>query len=158
MLHEDPRADVGGIFVDPKTDVVRAVSVDYLRNEWTVLDPAIQKDFDYLKTLGDGEINVVSQSHDDKFWVVVLTRSDASPKYYLYDRGAGKATFWFDVRPALAQQKLAVMHPVEIPRARRPEARQLLHAADRSRSDRQRQGRAFRADGAVRARRSVGAR
>jgi dipeptidyl aminopeptidase/acylaminoacyl peptidase len=115
VVHEDARADVGGILADPKTGVARAVSVDYLRTEWTVLDSAIQKDFDYLKTLGDGDVNVVSQSDDDKYWVVVLTRSDASPKYYLYDRGAGKATFWFDVRPALAQEKLAVMHPVAIP-------------------------------------------
>jgi dipeptidyl aminopeptidase/acylaminoacyl peptidase len=115
LLHEDAHADVGGILVDPKTDAVRAVSVNYLRTEWTALDPAIQKDFDYLKTLGDGQVDVVSQSHDDKFWVVVLTRSDASPKYYLYDRSAGKATAWFDVRPALAQAKLASMHAVEIP-------------------------------------------
>jgi dipeptidyl aminopeptidase/acylaminoacyl peptidase len=115
VVHEDARADVGNVFADPKTNVVRAASVDYLRNEWTVLDPAIRKDFDYLKTLGDAEVNVVSESLDDRFWIVELTRSDASPKYYLYDRGAGKATFWFDVRPALAQTKLAVMHPVEIP-------------------------------------------
>jgi dipeptidyl aminopeptidase/acylaminoacyl peptidase len=114
LLHQDPHADVGNVFVDPKTEVVRAVEVDYLRNEWTVLDPTIQKDFDYLKTLGDGEVNIVSESFDDKFWVVVLTRSDASAKYYLYDRSAGKASFWFDVRPALAHEKLAAMHPVEI--------------------------------------------
>jgi dipeptidyl aminopeptidase/acylaminoacyl peptidase len=114
LVHEDPRADVGGVFADPKTNVIRAVEVDYLRNEWTVLDPAIRKDFDYLKTLGNGAIDVVSESHDDAWWIVVLTRSDASPKYYVYDRAAGKATFWFDVRPALASEKLALMHPVEI--------------------------------------------
>ena len=115
LLHEDARADVGGVLRDPKTGAARAVSVDYLRTEWTVLEPSVQKDFDYLKTLGDGEIDVVGTSLDDAWWVVVLTRSDASPKYYLYDRAAGKATFWFDVRPALAQTRLAVMHPVEIP-------------------------------------------
>jgi len=114
LLHEDAHADVGGILADPKTGTVRAVTVNYLRNEWSVLDPAVQKDLDYLKTLGDGEISVVSQSEDDNFWVVLLSRSDASPQTYLYDRAAGNATFWFDVRPALAQQKLAVMHPVEI--------------------------------------------
>ena len=108
------RADVGSVFSDPATGNARAVAADYLRNEWTVLDPAIRKDFDYLHTLGDGDIDIVSQTDDDKFWVVLLMRSDASPKYYLYDRAAGKATFWFDVRPALAQNTLAVMHPVEI--------------------------------------------
>ena len=62
LLHEDAHADVGGILADPKTGTVRAVTVNYLRNEWSVLDPAVQKDLDYLKTLGDGEISVVSQS------------------------------------------------------------------------------------------------
>ena len=115
VIHEDVHADVGGVFADPKTGAARAVSVAYLRSEWTVLDPSIQKDFDYLKTLGDGDIAVASQSEDDKFWVVVLSRSDASPRYYLYDRDAGKATLWFDARPALAQTNLAPMHPVVIP-------------------------------------------
>lgn len=115
LVHEDAHADVSGTISDPRSGVARAVAVNYLRNEWTTLDPALQKDFDYLKTLGDGEINIVSQSQDDAFWVVALTRSDASPKLYLYDRAAGKATFWFDVRPALAPYKLALMHPVEIP-------------------------------------------
>jgi dipeptidyl aminopeptidase/acylaminoacyl peptidase len=115
IVHEDPRADVGGIFANPKTGAVRAVSVDYLRTDWKVLDASVQKDFDYLKTLGDGDIDVVSQSDDDAYWIVVLSRSDASPRYYVYDRASGKADFWFETRPALAQAKLGPMHPVEIP-------------------------------------------
>jgi dipeptidyl aminopeptidase/acylaminoacyl peptidase len=115
VVHEHPHADVGGVFADPKTGEARAVGADYLRNEWTVLDASIQKDFDYLKTLGDGDIDIVSQSDDDKYWVVLLQRSDASPKYYIYDRAAGKADFWFETRPALAQAKLAPLHPVVIP-------------------------------------------
>lgn len=115
IVHEDPRADVGNIFVNPKTGAVRAVSVDYLRNEWTVLDSSVQKDFDYLKTLGDGDIQIASQSDDDNYWIVLLSRSDASPRYYIYDRAAGKATAWFETRPALSSLKLAPMHPVAIP-------------------------------------------
>jgi dipeptidyl aminopeptidase/acylaminoacyl peptidase len=115
LLYEDAHADVGGVLADVKTGTARAVSINYLRNEWMLLDPSLRKDFNYLKTLGDGEIDVVSQSADDGYWVVLLSRSDASPKYYLYDRTAGKAELWFDARPALAQAKLAAMHPVEIP-------------------------------------------
>jgi len=114
LIHEDARADVGGVFADPKTGIVRAASTEYLRTEWKVLDPSVQKDFDYLKTLGDGDINVVGESADDATWIVVLSRADASAKYYVYDRAAAKATPWFDVRPALAQHKLAAMHPVPI--------------------------------------------
>ena len=115
VVVEDPRADVGGVVRNPKTGTLRAVSVVYMRNEWTILDPSIQKDFDYLKTLGNGDVDIVGQSEDDNFWIVVLTRADASPKYYVYDRAAGRADFWFDTRPALAQAKLAPMMPVEIP-------------------------------------------
>ena len=115
VVHEDPHADVGGVFADPKTGEARAVGVDYLRNQWTVLDSSIQKDFDYLKTLGDGDIDVVSQSDDDNYWIVLLQRSDASPRYFVYDRTAGKADFWFETRPALSQVKLAPLHPVVIP-------------------------------------------
>src|SRR5262249_16642250 len=45
LVHEDARADIGGYLTDPKSYAMRAVSVDYLRREWTVLDPAVQKDF-----------------------------------------------------------------------------------------------------------------
>src|SRR6202007_889262 len=65
LLHEDAHADVGGVFGDPKTGAVRAVSVDSLRREWTVLDPSIQKDFEHLRQLGDGELEVVSTTQDD---------------------------------------------------------------------------------------------
>jgi dipeptidyl aminopeptidase/acylaminoacyl peptidase len=114
LVHEDARADVGGALTHPTTGQVQAVSVNYLRDEWTVVDPTIQRDLDYLKTIGDGEIDVVSRTRADDHWVVLLTRSDASAKYYLYDRSKGEARLWFDTRPALAGVTLAPMHPVEI--------------------------------------------
>ena len=43
---EDARADVGGTLADPATGKVQAVSVDYLRDEWKVVDPAIRADLE----------------------------------------------------------------------------------------------------------------
>jgi len=114
LLHEDARADIGGVITDPNTSVVQAVAVNYLRNEWSALDPALQKDLDALKKLGDGEIEVSARTLDDKTWVVLLTRSDASAKYYLYDRASGEAKLWIDTRPALKDAPLVAMHPEEI--------------------------------------------
>jgi dipeptidyl aminopeptidase/acylaminoacyl peptidase len=115
LVHEDARADVSRTLAHPVTGVVQAASVNYLRDEWAVLDPDLAPDFDRLRMLGPGEINVVSRTLADDRWVVVLSRSNATPKYYLYDRNAGAAQLWFDTRPALANVPLAVMHPVEVP-------------------------------------------
>ncbi|OGT75973.1 MAG: peptidase S9 [Gammaproteobacteria bacterium RIFCSPLOWO2_02_FULL_56_15] len=114
LLHEDARADVNGAIVHPATGAIQAVSVNYLRNEWTAIDPDIGPDLEKLQAIGDGEISVVSRTLANGHWVVVLSRSDATTKYYLYDRAAGTTTLWFDTRPALADAALAPMHPVEI--------------------------------------------
>src|SRR5262249_34234172 len=58
-----------------------------------------------------GDVEIVSQSLDDKRWVVSFAVSDGPIKFYLYDRGAkGKATFLFTNNTALEKQKLTPMH------------------------------------------------
>jgi dipeptidyl aminopeptidase/acylaminoacyl peptidase len=114
LVHEDERADVGGVMVHPETGVVQAALVNYLRNEWTVIDPAIAADLEKLEEIGDGEVNVTSRTLADDKWVVVLTSSTAPPRVFLYDRTAGMTRHWFDVRPALAGAITAPMHTAEI--------------------------------------------
>lgn len=115
MVFEDARADVSDIMSDPRTGRVQAVSVNYLYDEWTVLDPAIEADLAYLRTLGEGEIDVVSRTLDDTQWIVEQVTAQAGVRYYRYDRRARNATLWFSARPELADYTLAPMHPVEIP-------------------------------------------
>ena len=114
LVHEDARADVGGAMVHPETGVVQAALVNYLRNEWTVIDPAIAGDLEKLKEIGDGDVNVGSRTLADDKWVVVLTSSTAPPRVFLYDRTAGTTQLWFDVRPALEGAVTAPMHTAEI--------------------------------------------
>jgi dipeptidyl aminopeptidase/acylaminoacyl peptidase len=114
LVHEDARADVGGAMVHPQTGVVQAAAVNYLRNEWTAIDPAIAADLEKLKAIGDGDVNVVSRTLADDRWVVVHSSSTAPPVYYLYDRGTGTARHWFETRPELESASNAAMHPVEI--------------------------------------------
>ena len=42
---ENPKADAGSVMVHPDTYEIQAVGFNYLKNEWTVLDPAIKGDF-----------------------------------------------------------------------------------------------------------------
>jgi dipeptidyl aminopeptidase/acylaminoacyl peptidase len=115
LVHEDARADVDGMLVDPRSGLVQAVSVNYLRDEWTVIDPTIAKDIENLTRLAaGGEFSVNSRTLDDRIWVVSISRSDAATTFHLYDRASGQAKLWFDTRPALAGARLAKMQTAEI--------------------------------------------
>lgn len=115
LVLEDARADVGGALRHPQTGVVQAVSVDYLREEWTPLDDGIAADLEKLKTLGPGEAAVASRSHDDGVWIVAYSAAETPLAYYRYDRaGDGALTKLFETRPDLAGKPLAPMWPQEI--------------------------------------------
>ncbi len=118
LLAEDPRCDAGGVLADPKTGLVQAVSFNYLRNEWTILDKTLQPDFDYLKTVRKGEFVIVSRSSDDTRWIVIYAMDNAPSYVYLYDRRndgkPGAAKFLYSNRPELEKQPLSPMHPLEI--------------------------------------------
>ena len=114
LLAEDKRADAGEVLIHPTEKNAQAVSFEYDRQHWKVLDPSIQGDFDYLKTVADGEFNVGSRTLDDKTWIVTYVVDDGPVRFYRYDRAAKKATFLFTNRKALEGQPLAKMHPVVI--------------------------------------------
>jgi dipeptidyl aminopeptidase/acylaminoacyl peptidase len=115
VLAEDARADVAGLMLSPIDGHAQAASFEYERRNWKVLDAAIEPDLAYLKTVVDGDMEVISRSRDDKAWTVAYVVSDGPVRYYLYDRNKKAATFLFSNRPALDGLKLAKMHPVVIP-------------------------------------------
>nr|MCU0689741.1 hypothetical protein [Phycisphaerales bacterium] len=51
LIAEHPKADAGGGLNHPVTGKVQAVSFNYLRDEWTIIDPAIADDMQFLKTV-----------------------------------------------------------------------------------------------------------
>ena len=113
-LAEDPRADINAVMVHPTEKVVEAVASTYERRHWQVLDDSVAGDLDYLRTVGDGDIEVVSRTLDDRLWIVVFLVDDGPSRYYLYDRGEARADFLFTNRADLEGLPLAKMHPVII--------------------------------------------
>lgn len=114
VLAADPKADVGGVMAHPTEKNIQAVSFNYLRNEWKVLDPAIQGDMDYLKTVADGELQVTSRTLDDNKWTVAYIADNGPVRFYLYDRKERKAKFLFTTRKDLENQPLVKMRPLVI--------------------------------------------
>ena len=113
-IFEPKKADVSDALVSPIDSTVEAVASDYLRNEWTVLSPKVEKDFAYLRTLDSGDLAITSRSLDDTKWTVAFSHDDGPAVTYFYDRAAGKASKLFTSNSKLEGLELAAMHPVEI--------------------------------------------
>ncbi|MBK8915298.1 MAG: S9 family peptidase [Phycisphaerales bacterium] len=114
LIAEHAHADAAGVLSHPTEKTIHAVSFNYLRNEWKILDKAVAADFDYLRTLGHGDIEVVSQTLDDQRWVVAFSADDGPVRYFLHDRAKREAKFLFTNRRTLEGLMLARMHPLEI--------------------------------------------
>ena len=118
-IFEPKKADVSDALVSPIDSTVEAVASDYLRNEWSVLSPKVEKDFAYLRTLDQGDLSVTSRSLDDTRWTVSFSHDDGPAVTYFHDRAAGKATKLFTSSSKLESLRLeglelAAMQPVEI--------------------------------------------
>jgi dipeptidyl aminopeptidase/acylaminoacyl peptidase len=114
LIAADPRADIGGVMSDPRTGRVQAYAVDYLKNEWTAVDPAIIADLAFLRNHMKGQFEVTSRTFAVDLWTVADDPVTSPPATWLYDRKSHALTELFVSRPELEGATLAPMRPVEI--------------------------------------------
>jgi dipeptidyl aminopeptidase/acylaminoacyl peptidase len=115
LLAEDARADFNWSAQHPTEHCIQAASFNYDREIWQVLDERIKPDFEYLERELAADINPVSRSLDDQFWIVTAKTDTAPVRYFLYDRAAKNAKFLFSDQPKLEQLDLATMQSKLIP-------------------------------------------
>ena len=114
LVAENEKADVGGVLSHPIEKTIQAVSFTYARREWTILDPAIKKDIDFLQTVEDGEFQVTGRTLDDRIWTVAYVVDDGPVKFYVYDREQQKTHYLFSSRSDMDGYQWAKMKPVII--------------------------------------------
>ena len=91
------------------------MAVDYLREEWKVLDDRIAVDLKMLDGIGQGDFGVNARTLDDRTWIVVYSAAEEPATYYRFDRGdSSKLTKLFSGRPALEGKPLVPQWPLEI--------------------------------------------
>ena len=114
VIGEDRRADIGEALTDPISGRVQAFNVEYLRDDWVTVDPAIKGDLDFLEGQLKGSVSVTSRTDADDRWTVTVDPVTVPVATYLYDRKAKKLTQLFVGRPELIGAPLVAMHPLEI--------------------------------------------
>lgn len=114
VLGASDRADVNNALSNPKTGVVEAYAVNYLREEWTALDATIGADLAWLAESLRGDISITSRTEDDRLWTVAVDPVVASPEVHLFDRENRRLQRLYVSRPELEGAPLQSMYPVEI--------------------------------------------
>lgn len=114
LIAEDSRSDVSDSIIHPTEKTVQAVAFTYERKHWQIIDESIAGDLAYLKTVADGDFEVVSRTLDDNYWMVAYLMDDGPVRYYRYDREENQAEFLFTHKKALEDLQLAKMHPAVI--------------------------------------------
>jgi len=108
------KADISDVMTDPDTHEILAVSVEYTKLEYFVMDESVKADFEYLSELKDGQFYIVSQDLSKTKLIVAYMLDNAPYSYYFYDRSSKKADFLFTHNQDLEKYKLAKMDPVII--------------------------------------------
>lgn len=114
VLAQDARADIGGAWRDPATGRAQAYRVNYLRNEWHLLDASLAADFQLISERVKTEWSPGSRTKDSRLWIVTLNDATTPGAFLLYDRPARTLTKLFSARPELARKPLVPMHPIEL--------------------------------------------
>jgi dipeptidyl aminopeptidase/acylaminoacyl peptidase len=117
VLAQSDKADISGVWLQPRTRAPEAYSVEYLTTETRPLPHAQQdvgKDIDRLTGVLGPQFQLVSRTLDDSRWIVAVNDPVHVQTSYLYERNSGKVTKLFDSRPELTGAPLRPMKPVEI--------------------------------------------
>ncbi|MEP0191607.1 MAG: S9 family peptidase [Erythrobacter sp.] len=114
LVAEDDKADLGGTIRDPKTGIVEAYSVNYLKNEWTAIDPELKAALAWLDERLEGEFGISSRTDDDQTWIVWNDPLISPSGSYIFDRKAETLTPFYTTRPELEGMPLQPMQTLEI--------------------------------------------
>ena len=116
VIFESDKADVSGGVGNPDTYEPEAVSVNYLRPEWHVIDDSdnLSTDLAALAKLNGPDFHIADRTKDNRTWVVAYAAPDEVPTYWLWNRDTQKGTKLFTTWPDLEGQPLQAMQGVEI--------------------------------------------
>jgi dipeptidyl aminopeptidase/acylaminoacyl peptidase len=115
VIAEDPKADIYGTLRHPRTGLLEAYAVNYLKTEWVALDERVKASLAFLREMLPGEFHITSRTEDDSKWIVGNDPLTSPGVSYLYDREAQTLTQLYVTRPELVGAPLQPLHPLEIP-------------------------------------------
>jgi len=111
LIAHDAQADLAGILYEPGTNKPLAYAKNWTRTSWHAIDKSVQSDINFLNEQAQGDWQVVSQSADNRKWIVQDMLSHKPIRFFLYDRVDKRIAELFTSTPALEGLALSRLHP-----------------------------------------------
>jgi len=114
LLYENPEVDVEGLAYSRKRKVLTEISYTTWKTQYKFLDAQSEALHKALQEKLPG-YEVVTQSHtkDESTWIVAAYNDRTQGSRYLFDSKSGALTKLADINPAIAEQDMAEMKPVQ---------------------------------------------
>ncbi|SDY93459.1 Dipeptidyl aminopeptidase/acylaminoacyl peptidase [Collimonas sp. OK242] len=114
LLYENPEVDVDGLSYSKKRKVLTEISYTTWKTQYKYLDPQSEALHKTLQEKLPG-YEIITQSHtkDESKWIVAAYNDRTQGSRYLFDSKTGALTKLADINPAIAEQDMAVMKPVQ---------------------------------------------
>jgi dipeptidyl aminopeptidase/acylaminoacyl peptidase len=115
FIEKDPenQVDLSGVLFSDVTNEMLATW--YIGDQQRIYpkQKEFEKDFEYLKkVLPKGHFNLVSNTYDEQFWLVSVSRDVDPASVYTFDRKTKKTELLYRSRPNLPSENLCPMKPV----------------------------------------------
>lgn len=114
LLAENDKADLDDIMLHPTEYTLQAWATNYLKKEWTVVDPSIAADMAVLEEKFGKTFEVQSRTREDDVWIMGVQDAKNPGAAWLYKRQEQSLTKLYSVRPDLENQPLAEMETFTI--------------------------------------------
>jgi dipeptidyl aminopeptidase/acylaminoacyl peptidase len=117
VLAENDKADISDVWLQPRTRMPQAYTVEYLTDEIHPLAAGadeVGKDIQRLTAALGPQFQLVSRTLDDRQWIVAVDDPMHVLTTYSYERSSGQLSKLFDSRPELTGAPLQPMKPLEI--------------------------------------------
>jgi dipeptidyl aminopeptidase/acylaminoacyl peptidase len=115
IIAEAEGADIASVLFDARMGSVAAIATFADKRVWRALSKSVEKDLATIARVAEGDMDIVSRSHDDKVWLVAFRRPDSPTRFFRYDRGIDKRVeLLFSSDRLLETTELYPMKPVEL--------------------------------------------
>lgn len=116
VVFSHPQVDLDSVLRIGKTERVVGVRYSTDRSYLEYFDPAIRAIHDRVaEELGDGEIEIVDESWDRRFYLILASSDQEPGTYYRFDSQADELARITDTHTHLEDETLSPMVPIEFP-------------------------------------------
>lgn len=113
-IAESQKSDIDHLFFNKYSKKPISVAYDFMKREYSVLDPQVNEDLQILSKNRKGNITILANDIKNEKWLISYETADTPPSFYIYNRNQKKSVLLFVNIPELEKYKISKNQPFTI--------------------------------------------